>query len=58
MKIEFEWEKYEEEDCRWEALFVRVNDGRWMLAMPNFNTENTEEIRQIILNDKKSYTGN
>lgn len=48
MKIEFEWQTFEEDDCRWDALFVRINEGKWMLAKPTFNTEDKELIKEII----------
>jgi hypothetical protein len=53
--IEYQWERFEEDDCYWDALFVRINGGKWMLAKETFNTEDKELIEEIV----KSYdTGN
>ena len=55
MKIEFEWLTFDEEDNSWDALFVKINDGRWLMAKPNFGTENIREIENIILNDPEKW---
>jgi hypothetical protein len=48
MTIEFEWDTFLEDDNKWDALFVRINGGRWLMAMPNFGTENITTIRDEI----------
>lgn len=46
--IEFEWEEFKEDDNTWDALFVRVDGGKWMLASSKFGTEDQEKIKLII----------
>ena len=53
-EVEFEWQTFLEDDCSWDALFVRINHGEWMLAKSTFNTEDQEHILEIINDD----TGN
>lgn len=53
--VEFETETFLEEDDVWNALFVRVNSGKWMMAMPNFKTEDRQEIINIISNDPRNW---
>jgi len=53
--VEFETETFLEEDDVWDALFVRVNSGKWMMAMPNFKTEDRQEIINIISNDPRNW---
>lgn len=51
MKIEFYTEDFDEDDCRWSALFVRVDNSRWKMAKPLFNTEDQVEIRKTLEED-------
>jgi len=53
--IEFETDTFHEDDNTWYALFVRVNGGRWKMAMPNFKTEDKQEIINIISNDRRKW---
>lgn len=46
--VEFEWQTFNEDDESWDALFVRINEGKWKLAKPIFHTEDEETIRNII----------
>ena len=56
MKIEFEWETFKEDDTSWNALFVKINNGRWLMAKPKFGTENIREIENIILSDPERWS--
>lgn len=47
-KIEFEWDTILEEDCSWNALFVRIDGSRWIMTQPNFNSEEPLEVLKKI----------
>jgi hypothetical protein len=47
-KIEFEIEKFIEDDNDWDALFVSINDGPWHLAKSTYNTEDKDHIIELI----------
>jgi hypothetical protein len=53
MKIEYEWQEFLEEDDRWSALFVRLDNSSWHLAKTVYGTEDVETINTI-LNDNTS----
>jgi hypothetical protein len=48
MTIQFEWNTFREDDCEWDALFVKVDDGPWYLAQQKYGTENQEYIEKFI----------
>lgn len=48
IKIEFEWDTYEEDDDEWEALYVKIDDGRWLMTEVYFNCEDEGIIRTSI----------
>lgn len=54
IKIQFKWEQYDEHDDSWEALYVSVNDKRWIMAYPIFGTEDMDLIKTKI-NESKAY---
>jgi hypothetical protein len=55
VNIQFVRDTYIEDDNKWDALFVKVNDSRWYMAQPNFGTEDEQKISNIILNDPRKW---
>jgi hypothetical protein len=51
MNIEFKWETFLEDDCSWDALFVKTHTKDWHLAEHHYGTENEDDIRRIIKSD-------
>lgn len=48
MNIIFEWQEFLEDDDRWEALFVRLDNGPWCLAKTVYGTEDIDTINAIL----------
>jgi len=48
MNIIFEWQEFLEDDDRWEALFVRLDNGPWSLAKNVYGTEDIDTINAIL----------
>jgi hypothetical protein len=52
MSIQFEWQEFLEEDDRWSALFVRLDEGPWTLAKNVYGTENIDIINTLLSDGK------
>ena len=51
MKIEFEWDEYLEEDRSWSCLYVRFDEGSWIIAKNYFGTEHVGDILKRLEED-------
>ena len=50
MNIEFLMDEFFDEDCSWNALFVKTDNRDWHMAQPNYGTEDKEEIIKQLKN--------
>ena len=48
MKIDFVEDEYIEDDHSWTALFVKIDDGKWHMAKPNYGTEDKNIITEML----------